>query len=90
MKNSEMNKMEPTALTWEELTERQGTPVYILEAEENNGYWAIPWGLDVIEGIEFIMLCHPEDVTDCGSQSMYGEAFVAYTREVPRSQGKIS
>ena len=89
MKSLEMNGMEPNALTWEELIERQGTPVYILEATENDGYWAIPWGADVIEGIGIIMLCHPEDVTDCGSQSMYGEAFIAYTGEVARSQGEI-
>lgn len=90
MRNSVTNEMEPRALTWEELTERQGTPVYILEAMENEGYWAIPWGLDVIEGIEIIMLCHPEDVVDGGSQSMYGESFIAYTGEVPQSQGEIS
>lgn len=89
MRNLEMNKVEPEMLTWEELLERQGTPVYILEAMENSGYWAIPWGADVVEGIGIVMLCHPEDVTDCGSQSMYGESFVAYTEEVPSRQGEI-
>lgn len=46
-------------------------------------------GADVVEGIGIVMLCHPEDVTDCGSQRMYGESFVAYTGEVPSRQGEI-
>lgn len=56
MRNLEMNKMEPEMLTWEELLEKQGTPVYILEAMENRGYWAIPWALMLLKELE--LLCY--------------------------------
>ena len=81
----------PKMLTWEELVEHQGKPVYVLDMTDSGiiGYWCIPWGADIIEGDGIIMLCHPDNLQDGGSQSLYGEAFIAYTGPIPVSQGEI-
>ena len=62
-------------LTWSELAEMEGQPVYIVEMGARR-YWALV--IYVGKDTAYLMTVHDPD--DYGDKELYGESWVAYRR----------
>lgn len=62
-------------LTWSELAEMEGQPVYIVEMGARR-YWALV--IYVGKDAAYLMIVHDPD--DYGGKELYGESWVAYRR----------
>lgn len=63
------------ALTWSELAEMKGQPVYIVEMGARR-YWALVIYVDK-DAADFVTADDPDDY---GNKELYGESWVAYRR----------
>lgn len=69
-------------LTWSELAEMEGRPVYIVEM----GAWRY-WALVTHVGKDTVEFVTADDSDDHGDKELYGESWVAYRRP-PEGEGK--
>ena len=63
-------------LTWNELGNMVGKPVYIVELEDGESCWVLVHTVDDIKAL-FVSAF---DQYDCGNRELYGQTWLAYRR----------